>query len=602
MTLKLKKSKARFAVGVDAIAGGTSEADAIRAINRAKGFSGNDTVQTQSDTTPASVPSTVAGNDSVEVETPAAEQPVVEPPAVQPVADAQPQMISLKPEELKQLVGDAIAAAVAPITSQLQAANQEAQAAKQERDRLAGVFQVMGNPNPGNSNDRSANFPAVNTRVPANSDKIPGAAAEYDQILNDSTSTPARVWINPYSGRRHVQRDYAQLKSFWKQNKDSVRADMETAMKRQGFLMGWKAADYAGSDASTQTSNVPDLFLNYLSMVVRENHSPKYIYWQFANHKLELGKGPGLNILVPRFPYMAEPTSGSDFTLTPGTRIDSTGQAITESAVSITLKEHGLGKDAQRTPYIIPEFISAYSLMSLENVMQRNLGHNYMGFQDVSLRSLWAATTRVVYNKKGAVVTSPTAIAAAGDDGTLIENFLNNLYAYMCAQQIPTYMNGCYGLSLHSNALAQFKNSLASKESFSNSSSSEEVTNILNASTNGEMGKVSGYVGTYCNFMIFTTNAHSLGNPGSEGVQTETLGGSLGTATTRTSYAFGADTIAEAIGMEMEIRRNNNDDYQRSNEYIWLAHSGYGHLDVDPAINASQQLRVVQIRTLDQPV
>jgi hypothetical protein len=66
MTLKLKKSKARFAVGVDAIAGGTSEADAIRAINRAKGFSGNDTVQTQSDTTPASVPSTVAGNDSVE--------------------------------------------------------------------------------------------------------------------------------------------------------------------------------------------------------------------------------------------------------------------------------------------------------------------------------------------------------------------------------------------------------------------------------------------------------------------------------------------------------------------------------------------------------
>lgn len=49
----------------------------------------------------------------------------------------------------------------------------------------------------------------------------------------------------------------------------------------------------------------------------------------------------------------------------------------------------------------------------------------------------------------------------------------------------------------------------------------------------------------------------------------------------------------------MQIRRDSNDDFGRRNRYVWVSHEGFGYLDVDPAINASQQLRVVQVRHTD---
>ena len=84
-------------------------------------------------------------------------------------------------------------------------------------------------------------------------------------------------------------------------------------------------------------------------------------------------------------------------------------------------------------------------------------------------------------------------------------------------------------------------------------------------------------------------------------LQTETV--AAGAATTRTNYAFGANTIGRGIGTEMEIRRDTNDDFQRVGHYIWRSEEGFVAMDVDPTgYNDSspvpQQLRVLDVRTI----
>ena len=80
-------------------------------------------------------------------------------------------------------------------------------------------------------------------------------------------------------------------------------------------------------------------------------------------------------------------------------------------------------------------------------------------------------------------------------------------------------------------------------------------------------------------------------------VPTETIGGAANT--TRSSFAFGADTITETVGMPMLVAEDQNNDFGRLRRFIWKSHMGFGYLDVDPAIDAAQQLRVLELRTAD---
>jgi hypothetical protein len=178
--------------------------------------------------------------------------------------------------------------------------------------------------------------------------------------------------------------------------------------------------------------------------VIRETHTARYVYWQFPFYELELGKGPRDTIQVLRQRWLPEPATVSARTLAPGTPLTSNRQPVTTSAVSITLGERGLGLDGTSAPIAIPEFLSAYSMLNLENVSMSRLGHDYEAFEDLSIRSRYFATTRVVYNNRGSVPTSLAALTA-GADGNTNENFLNNLYAYMSGLQIPCLDDGCCG-------------------------------------------------------------------------------------------------------------------------------------------------------------
>lgn len=576
---------------------GTPESDAIKKLNDRKlerigAISGNDSVSTET-----SAVTGIMGSDAAETGQPEAEASA---------ASEAPKTATLTADELQALLRDAVAPVQATVSQlqsdlsstqqQLTTAQAELTTTRQDRDRLQGVFSVMGNQHPGNA-DKSG-FPMVNTVTSTRSDKASGAAAEF---LNGYDKSP-RFEHTDSDGIVRQIRDGRELTRFVRENRDSLRRDMESWARDNGLLRGGNKA-LSGSDATTK-ANIPDGFLAYLSSVVRLTHIPSFIFEQFVNIKFEFAKGQGDTIRMPRFAYQTVASTPNDRLLSgSGTyaAITTTNQSLTQGAVACTIQEWGLGLNAGSAPIAIPQFVSAYSLLDLEQALQRNLGFDHASWMDLSIRSLWNPTSRIVYNDRSSVTTS-TADLAAGDDGTMTEGFLDELYSYMRSLQIPTYADGCYGLATHSKGRAQLRKSLGNRFQFPSENSINEVLNIFNSATGGERDRVSGYVGKISNFHVYETNAFSMGAAATEGVQNETIAGSA--RLTRTSYAFGADSIGYGVGTEMEIRRDEKTDFGRIDRYIWREESGFVAIDVDPTgYNDSsavpQQLRVVDIRTLD---
>lgn len=536
----------------------------------------------------------VVGNDSDESSDAEKKEPE------KPTTDS----VTLSKEFLSELIDSAVAKAVEPFKGQADAAEKaaadakaalEASEAKRKESedsakKLGELFAPKGDPKPV-TKETEDRFPMINAKYGVDSG-IKGAARDYIGMLESDAITPKRTVIDN-SGVVHVQRDYSQLTSFYRDNQKAVHNDMEAFAKKHGLLQGYKAKDFS-VDAATLRVDIPDAFLNFLSMYIRENHHPNFIYHQFAYERLELGKQSGDTILVPRFNYQTLPTSAADRQLTPGTMLTSSRQNLTEGNVAISLEELGLGKNAGNAPIAIPEFIQAYSMLELESVLRRNIGYDYDYYEDMRYRNLLFATTKVVYNSNDEIET--TALNAAGT-GKVTEKFLGSLFAEMQRLLIPTYENGMYVLVLHTKALKQLRDDMRTRKSYENVTDMMELTNILNTANQADQFKISGYMGNVENFMIFHTNNNSVGAPGTEGVQTETL--ASGAKTTRTSFAFGRNAIAHATGMPMEIRKELAVDFGRLNSFIWISHEGYGHLDTDPAISANQQLRVLQVRTQD---
>lgn len=433
-------------------------------------------------------------------------------------------------------------------------------------------------------------------------DRQMGAFKEAVQVLN---SAPL-YQINTSEGETTLARDTREFDSYVHSHKNEVLRDLESAMKANGFLRGTSAGQVV-KDASSSKADLPEGFLDTLSSLMRMEHYPANIFWQFANTRIEFGKGNGDTIRVPRSPFIAAPTSLSDFELSgDGTFADiaTTANPISSSSISAILKEYGLGKSgvSNNAPIGIPNFVQAYSMLDLLGILNRNLRYNYVQFEDLGIRSVYESTTRVLYNSKNTVTTTATDIAAAGDVGTLTEQYLNELFAYMRGLQIPTLPDGNFIYVLNTQALKLLKNDLATRNYYMTADSKEELTSQLIGLTGNLMERPSGYVGKLGGFHIFEQNAFGLGAAGTEGVTSVTLGGSLGAKTMRSSYAFGIDAVGRGIGMPMEIRPNSDNTFGRQTRYIWLSYESFTALDVDPARSggsASERLRVVETRFAD---
>lgn len=518
----------------------------------------------------------------------------------------------------KQSAEDEAKGAIAELQSQYQA---EIDALKQANDEannrvssLEGLFKLTGNQHAvtqseAESIDGGVQMPNVNKIL--SSDRNPKGLYKEVQSILDRSSIAEKYT----GGQELVQvRDTRELTSYIRRlRRDSQAwgqfiADAEAYAKSNGLLRG-PSTKISSQDAATVGTDIDGGFLDTLAAVMRTNNRPQYIFRNFANTRVDFAQGTGDTIRIPRAAYQPGPSNPDDRKLSGAgsfANIDPNNQRLQTGTESALLEEWGLGKNSEHPPVGIPSFVQAYSMLDLMGILERNLAEDYFRWEDMKVRSLWAPTSRVVYNDGDEVSTT------VGDaDGSITLQFLNNLYGYMRGLKIPTYQDGAYGIVLISSVCSQLRNEMIADNVWQAPSMAAltELANNLSLSVGLDVGPTdlaAAYQGNLGNFHVFDTNAYGTGTAAAtgaegEGVQTETV--SAGARTTRSNYAFGADTIGRGIGTEMEIRRDTNDNFGRVGRYIWRSEEGFVAMDVDPTGYSDtkpvpQQLRVIDVRSI----
>ena len=537
---------------------------------------------------------------------------------LQTVREGEQQKMQAEIELAKQQAQEESQQAIAQEQAKLAQAQQALTDQQVELQRFKDVFKLSGSSIPHNQrSDQSQTTKAAGwtpdkgtpsyLKTFSLSNEPQGAIKHAFDLLSSEAACPTKVWLNPHNGDQYTQRDYTVLQNFYRSNKQEFRDSFECLMKNNGFLRGDLVKDAtAGYTAPTST---PDNYLTVLSMMMRETHTPHYIWWQFPVTINRPGFGPESSLLIPRYSNLDEVVSEADFV---GAQIDGTyfevnnqNQALVMTTVPAQIREYMLGRGTTvgNRAVAIPEFFSTYSLTSLEQALNVRIGKNYRSFEDYICRQPFMSTNQVRYNNNDRVVDTPGAVTG---DGMMSHHFLNYLYAHMVGDlQIPPLDNGTLNLVTHPTAIAQIKDGLDEKMESPTSDHIMDLTNMLQSDGNAQMiDKVQGYVGTVNNFNLFVTNAHSVGSPGSVGVQNETLGGTpaIGIQTTYSSWAFGRGVAGRGIGMPMEVRSEGAGNFGRSLRYIWVSHERTVPIDCCPLVSnpatASQQLRCLEIRTV----
>lgn len=509
------------------------------------------------------------------------------------------QIVTLTASQLETMLRTAIASVTDDVTKKVEvkfeADKQTLQAeldktksdlatAQNQKAALDTVFSVLGHSHP-ISDKSGVSMPGVNTLLASDRDRETGLFKDFIECVAKADS---KMYTNQLRGIQYLQRDTSTIDSFFLKHKADLRQEMEVMVKKHGFLRG--LTDKA---AATARTDILPALLDYLSSFMRTTHSGTYVFWQFVFKNLELGKGPGDTIQVPRDRDIPPATDVST-NLMPLAGPGATRQEYVVDSVTLTLQRRGL-----TIPVSIPQFLSAYSMIPLENRVMKKLGKHQEADLDLCIRTRLLATSRIVYNDNGSVTTNPLDVGA-GDNGALSESFLNALYAYMTgALNIDTDAMGKLVLVGNPLSLVPLVNSLTSNNRNTEAMSVEYLTEMLTQVTNADAPTVSGYMLTACGFHLFQSTAFAGGASGTEGVFTTTFGD--GAKTTRACIAMGFYAVANAVGMEPEMRRANEDNFQMVNDWIWTADRIVGDLDVDPAIDAEQQLRVVEVRVTDTP-
>lgn len=431
--------------------------------------------------------------------------------------------------------------------------------------------------------------------IPVNQDKA-GVAVKKDlQVLGEGSAESrayekllesaqrAAVRCDRYGNA--IQKDVRAADAYLWRNRERIRDGVEAVMREKGFFQGSQAA----TDAVTVASDIPSISYEYLSAMMRMTHYEDLIHWQFAKTDLGLGTRPGLTMGIARYDYLARPAAFTDRVLTPGTDITSSSTALAENIVPVTIQELAL-----KTPIGISTFIDAYSMMNLETIAEQRLTRDYQYTKDLGLRTELFRTDRVVYNDAGTVTTTATEVGA-GDDGTLTDNFMIALRAYMKRLQIPPMEDGCYVLLCNPTSLAQFVQSKGAKERDAAIESGMDMMSRMIAQTTGfEGGEVRGYYGKYNGFHVFEQNVYGI-EGGTEGVNSTTLGDS-NSYDLLTNFAIGREPICWGTALPVEIRADEVTDFNRRQRLIWYSHETPDSLDVKTTAGTGEQLRVIEFR------
>lgn len=641
--------------GFDDAKSTNSEADAIQRLNLSKGFGiGRDSVppeQVLAQQPQPSGKSAIKGSDATEKE-PVSEPATAAPPS-HPAAQANTYMavdpkngtITLSPDALEQTISTAIARNTQELQSQLKKQLEEVDRlnkqveeeqdkldqAKAEyevklkeeaqgRNRLAEVFLKFGLGPDGMVQTPSDTIAVAYSQ---HQDKQPAggtsyiaplhmrggvkprdAYKEYERILDDGSAMNYRSVTTPTG--TYEQRDTRHADRWLLKNRDALRSHLEEVAKGAGLLRG-KIADSRFRDAVTTFANFPAPLREYLSAVIRIEHSARFVLWQFVNRNIDTGIQPGQTTLVPRVKHLNAGTTSGAWRLTPGTPTAGTRQNLTGNNISIRIEEFGMGKDADVEPVAVSDLVMLQNLMDIEMLLSERVGYNYHQFEELAINELLLSSTQNIYNNGGSAVGTAAGVTAGGG-GQITQNFLGSLRARMANDKVPPLPDGAYIFVGTPDHIAQIENDIQIYHSYSSPPDFESLTNLLAAKTRNEYtGRVQGYKGKIRGFHVFEGTGFSSGTPGTPGVQTETLGGTA--VTTRTAFAMGDSAVGWATSLPMELRDDpGSSNFGRISSLIWKSHEGYSGLDIDPArtllthevarpVGAEEQLRVYKVRS-----
>ncbi len=328
------------------------------------------------------------------------------------------QIVTLAASQLESMLKTAIASVTEDVTkkvegkfetdiktlqAELDKAKSDLADAQNQKAAIANVFTALGHSHPV-SDKSGVSMPGVNTLLASDRDRETGLFKDFVERVAKADS---KMYTNQLRGIQYLQRDTSTIDSFFLKHKADLRQEMEVMVKKHGFLRG--LTDKA---AATARTDILPALLDYLSSFMRTTHSGTYVFWQFAFKNLELGKGPGDTIQVPRDRDIP-PASDVSTNLMPLAGPGATRQEYVVDSVTLTLQRRGL-----TVPVSIPQFLSAYSMIPLENRVMKKLGKHQEADLDLCIRTRLLATTRIVYNDNGSVTTTALDVNA-GDNGAL---------------------------------------------------------------------------------------------------------------------------------------------------------------------------------------
>lgn len=499
----------------------------------------------------------------------------------------------------------------------------QAEQASEQMNNLQSVTGIQGRPPAGVSKDYN---PQVLAQYTSRTDYQPPRVKQLFEMIEAAPkhsknyeghffSMPDSQALDKFVANEITEARVAQNKPFVSVKEFGslpLYQELEQWAKNQGMFRG---PGSPAIEAAVTSADMVGGFLPTLSALLRYTHRGAYIFWQFPNVVIDHGRNRGDTIQIARYALNAEPTNDSDWELSGGgafTDLTTDSQGTQTGVVEAVIKEYGMGKPSVNAnrPYMVPNFVQMYSMLSVLESFQVNIMRNYMQFEDRYIRALWAPTSRKVYNNGNEVETT---VGNLVDDsnGTLTAEFLHSLYTYMAAAYIPTYMDGCYGLVVNSYQVQQLRKSMTpvERDGFTrptNAADLATIVNMLPAVTDTD--RITGYRGRFGNFHIFEQNTFGMGSAGTPGAQNVTTGATTATQLARSAYAFGANTIGRGIGMPMELRSQSGEIlWNRAQKWIWISHESFTPIDVDPTGYSDtsavpQQLRVIEVRTVDKPI
>ena len=450
-----------------------------------------------------------------------------------------------------------------------------------------------------------------------------GLAREFIDLFSSSRAKPTEV---RHEGMLAVQRDHNVLAKFMHDHfreEKAVRGlrdwkhaplvkELENYFKSSeggGFLSGRAAGPTIGSSGS-----IGAIFLDVLSSLMRETHNSNNIWWQFAQTVYDSTSAPNKSVLIPRANNLAAPTDVNDFLISTtdtytslnysrGTSADS--QSIEITTVPLTIAQWGLGLSTSvaNRPVFIPEFMEVTSLVDLMMILDKVLMQHYFKFEDLMVRKEYFKTTKIYYNDKSEVTSTPADVAAT-DDGTLTENFLSSVYSQLYADQWPTLPNNCYILTVPPKSLDNLKRSFKDLYSPVTEEQRQNISNVLRAASGIEIGQSSGYVGQYCGFEIFSGNTWGVGAPGGSDPTVNTTSFGAGATVTEDCFVFSYGAVGRGIALPMEVRASGTTPFNMGESFIWISREQTGVIDLDAALvsPAGQQTRCAKLRVARKAV